>query len=314
MKRTIGWMPLCVVLVGCGGDRPPFAFEWQRLMPRDRLSRSWVLVGKPRVYGPANLYEYLDGRAQVFNGYGMRSCIHAEYRNRRRQNDRLILDLFEMSDSYGSFGLLGSGRGRHAEPLELGAAGYWQDDRVCWVRDRIYARVIASEKVPDGYMAAVHLAMVADSKIDLPARLPAELRVLPEDRKIHGSELFVAADLLGHGFLGSGWMADYRGSGGVEFRLFWVPSQSEEEARQRFDALRQFGADNGRVVERQAPVGQKALFILGKYTGRLLVILDGPDIAGTVDCLDDKLGAKLINELLLRAQDLRQTGIAHAPG
>jgi hypothetical protein len=294
-----------LLIGGCRAHQSRFAFDAPHLVPRDERTRPWVLAGEPQVYDRDNLYEYLDGQAQTYLDYGMHSCIHAEYHHQTQPEQRMTLDLFQFADAVGAYGLASSMRSGQAEPLEIGAVGYWQDGKLHWVRGRVYARVIAPHERLAGYSAAVYLAMVADGKMSLPATLPAELLVLPRQNRIVGSEMFLARDMLGHDFLGAGWMTTFRSTAGPDFQLFWIPTTSVEQASDRFDRLRQFASEAGSVFDVPAEPGQKAMLVIGKYSGRLLVVQQAADIAGTVDCLDDKQGAALIHELLGRATAFR---------
>ena len=287
MKRPIVLM-LVVVATGCrsAGDR--FQFDPQRLVPHDRQTRAWQLAGEPKVYGRDNLWEYLNGQAPTYLDYGMATCIHAEYRHKYQPDRKLILDLFDMGDAEGAFGLLSAGRRREAETLQIGSLGYWQDERACWMRDRVFAQVIVPDAGLASFATASYMALLADKRIDLPLTVPPPLEALPQQNRISGTESFVARDMLGHDFLGAGWMADYEYRAGLEYRVFWVPCADAAQARQRFESLRRFGTQNGRVLDMQSEIGQRSLLIIGDYTGRLLVVADSQDLAGTVDCLDER--------------------------
>ncbi len=306
MKRHLVLILLAVVtFAGCRGPADRFQFDPQRLVPHDRRTRSWELTGEPKVYGPANLWEYLDGQAPTYLDYGMITCIHAEYRHRHQPDRKLVLDLFDMGNVEGAFGLLSAGRRREAETLEIGSTGYWQDGRACWMRDRVFAQVIVPDAGLTSFATAGYMALLADKAIDLPPTMPPALQAMPEQDRIVGTESFVARDMLGHDYLGAGWMADYQYQAGLEYRLFWVPCTNAGQARKRLEALRRFGAQNGRVFDMQAGTGQTALLIISDYTGRLLVVADSQDLAGTVDCLDEQLAVQKVNALLARARKLR---------
>jgi len=307
MKRRIILM-LAVVATGCRGAADPFQFDPQRLVPHDQRTRAWQLTGEPKVYGRDNLWEYLNGQAPTYLDYGMVRCIHAEYRHKHQPDRKLILDLFDMGDVEGAFGLLSAGQRREAETLQIGSLGYWQDGRACWLRDRVFAQVIVPDAGLASFATAGYMALLADKGIDLPPTLPTALTALPEQNRIAGTESFVARDMLGHDFLGAGWMADYEYRAGLEYRLFWVPCADEGQTQQRFEALRQFGMRNGRVFDMQAEVGQRASLITGDYTGRLFVVADLRDLAGTVDCLDEQLAIEQVRALLQGACDLRREG------
>jgi hypothetical protein len=309
MKRQFALILIAVVtFTGCRTPADRFQFDPQRLVPHDRRTRSWKLVGEPKVYGPGNLWEYLDGQAPTYLDYGMVTCIHAEYRHKYQRDRKLILDLFDMGNVEGAFGVLSAGRRREAETLEIGSLGYWQDGRACWMRDRVFAQVIVPDAGLASFATAGYMALLADKAIRLPPTLPPALQALPEQDRIAGTESFVARDMLGHDYLGAGWTADYEYRAGLEYRLFWVPCTDPGEARQRLEELRLFGSQNGRVFDVQAEAGQAALLIISDYTGRLFVVADSQDLAGTVDCLDEQLAVQKVNALLARARKLRTDG------
>ncbi|HUW83875.1 MAG TPA: DUF6599 family protein [Phycisphaerae bacterium] len=306
--RIVLMLAVVAAATGCRGAADRFQFDPQRLVPHDRRTRAWELAAEPKVYGRDNLWEYLDGQAPTYLDYGMATCIHAEYRHKYQPDRKLILDLFDMGDAEGAFGLLSAGRRREAETLQIGSLGYWQDGRACWMRDRVFAQVIVPDAGLASFATASYMALLADKAIDLPPTLPPALEALPQQDRIAGTESFVARDMLGHDFLGAGWMADYEYRAGLEYRVFWVPCADAAQAQQRLEALRRFGAQNGRVFDIQAGVGRTASLIISNYTGRLFVVADSQDLAGTVDCLDEQLAVQKVNALLERARTLRTDG------
>ncbi|MFQ6049189.1 MAG: DUF6599 family protein, partial [Phycisphaerae bacterium] len=171
-------------------------------------------------------------------------------------------------------------------------------------KDRVCVEIKAPAGGLAGYTAAAQMAALVDGRIDLPAALPVELGVFPAEGKIANSELFVAGDLLGQDFLGDGWLASYRGAGGLTFRLFWKRCDSAGQARQRFGRLRDFAAANGRVLAVGGTVGEQAFLAVGRYVGRLLAVQDGRQIGGAVDCLDEGVAIELVRRLLARANQI----------
>ncbi len=56
-----------------------------------------------RIYNPGNLFDYIDGSAEVYLAYGFKKLNHFSYQD--KTGNEIVLDIFEMESSNSAFGL-----------------------------------------------------------------------------------------------------------------------------------------------------------------------------------------------------------------
>ena len=124
-----------MLLLGCGaggggGIAATPAVDLEGLLPSAAvLDDGWRVVDGPTSHGPDTLYEYLDGGAERYVDHGFRRLVHARY---QRGDDPLAcvtVDVFDMGDALGAFGIFSAGRWNYADGISivfgvLVAAGY----------------------------------------------------------------------------------------------------------------------------------------------------------------------------------------------
>jgi hypothetical protein len=167
-----------VLLVAClpaGREGPPTppataraAFDIRHLVPRREATEGWVVSGEPLTYSPENLFEYLDGGAPRYLGYGFASLVQVRYVRMKEPSAGVTLDLYDMGRTLGAFGIYSSARPPDVPPREWCAEGYRSGPVAAAWQDRLYVHVAADDDRPDlGEMAERLVAAVC-------ARAPGE--------------------------------------------------------------------------------------------------------------------------------------------
>ncbi len=257
----------------------------------------WVRAVEPTVYDSSNLEEYINGGARPYLEYGMTQLIHAVYVNGNAPSRRMVVDVYEMVSPLAAYGIYSTQLPENPDELRLGAAGFWSEGLLCFVKDRIFVSIEPPGEGPRGMASAMFIAQYIDGRITLPAALPAMIRALPEEDRVKHSERYLAKNMLGHRFLGGGWQATYRYRG-VTHELFVIPCEGSGEALQRYEALADHITKNGKVVRRIEGVGRAALVGTDESLGRAFVTCSGKLLVGTIDCFDDARSIGLCRKVI----------------
>lgn len=180
-----------MALGGCGapagkGPAP------QDLLPGSGAVAGWERSGEAEVYGPDNLFDYMDGQAELFFVYNFERLAVQEYQ--RGEEGPIIVEVYQVAspaDAYGLFSFYTTG-----EPIDLGAGGAVEPGRLIsfWQR-RFYSRVFAYGEVEQESLLALARQVVAGmpeppelgerALPELVARLPRENLVPRSARFFH---------------------------------------------------------------------------------------------------------------------------------
>lgn len=179
----------------------------------------WTQAGEVRIYTADNLWEYIDGAAMLFVQYGVRTCMTADM---SAAGASVSVDLYEMGSPLRAVGVFkreSAGRGEDLTGATVAALS--PPYQALMVKGSTYVKVNAYEgelTEPAGRQLLQGLAA------SLPGEtvMPPEFSLLPEERKVAGSEGYQPGSLLGLEELTDCLYADYDGSDGETWQGFVV--------------------------------------------------------------------------------------------
>ena len=228
-------------------------------------------------YGPDNLYEYMDGAADIFVLYGIHQLLHADL---RAKSAEISLDLFDMGSADSAFGMYAAERSSDSHFIAIGAEGYQYEGMLNFLQDRYYVKLLAFGDGADAILETFGKAL--SERIGTNPALPTLLSKLPRDNRKPHSEQYMPADPLGHPFLGPAYMVAYT-SGGEESKLFVTIARDEADAQQRLKHLAQHFSKTGHC-EPAPELGEGAIrasnsfegSVIARTKGRYLLLLVNP--------------------------------------
>jgi hypothetical protein len=286
MFRSVSFLSLIVLTVvgtfaterTAGQD--PGRQEMLRLI-REPLPAGAVAQGPVSFFGPDDLYQYMDGGADIFLLYGVRALLHLELRT---QAVDITADVFDMGSPDTAFGMYAAERSPDYRFVTIGAEGYQDEGILNFLQDRYYVKLAGFGDGADAVLET--LARALSARIGVNPAFPALLARLPvENRKPH-AEQYMPNDPLGHPFLGPAYVVAYK-SGDQESKLFVTLARDEADAQDRLKQLEEHFAKTGQC--KLAPeLGERAIrasnsfegSIMAQTKGRYLVLLLNPAIGG----------------------------------
>jgi hypothetical protein len=278
-------------------------FDLRQLIPPRAVTAGWVVSGEPRTYSPESLFEYLDGGAPRYIGYGLAALCQTRYLREGQPELGVTLDLYDMGRALGAFGIYSSARPPDAAPREWCAEGYRVGPVAAAWKDRLYVHVAADEERPELIDLAERLVVSACARAPGDPSPPPLLAALPREGLVPRSERYVAADLLGHAFLPGGVLATYE-IDGRRAELFFSDLGTAAAAREAIARLR------AHYGERQVPtsagpaIGDIGLRHADGILGPGAVVAAGRHAAGIHGHLPEQAQDRLLARLVER---LRQS-------
>jgi hypothetical protein len=185
VKRFLPLNILLVVVVcqGCSGQGSVFPEV-----------EGWMQSGEVSIYNADNLWEYINGAADLFIDYGVESCRTADLFS---GDISVTVDLYDMGtplNAFGVFNLESSGRGE-AFPNAVEAVVF-APYQALLVKGSLYVKVDVFGGELNSSIGSELLEAIAN---ELPGQTtyPAVFDLLPSESKIAGSEGYQARGFLG---------------------------------------------------------------------------------------------------------------------
>jgi hypothetical protein len=259
----------------------------ESLLPRPDDVPGWAAVDKPRVLDGDELFEYMDGGAEIYREYGFRRLVVQEYRN--GTGESIVLEVFEMKESGGAFGIYTFKSSSSGQEAGLGQDARLADYYLNFWKGP-YLVTLTGDPSMETSPGLVALAGAVASRIAVEGSRPPGVAALPRGGMVPGSLKYFRGPLGvsnsyyffdGDPFaVRECFSADYEG--GTRLFLFCYPdadscAASWEAVRSAFSLPGRFTAsesgESGEIRVRD-PDGQA---VLARKRGALILIGIGPD-------------------------------------
>jgi hypothetical protein len=148
--------------------------ELSRLLP-DTIE-GWRAQSPDQVYDKENIYEYLNGGAELYLSYTFQSLLNRTYTRPGQPN--IIVDIFDMGRSGDAFGAFS--HSRESVRADYGQGSEYYEGFLLFWRDRYLVSIVASPETEASQQAIHILAGTISDSIGRDGNLPAVLQRLPE--------------------------------------------------------------------------------------------------------------------------------------
>jgi len=244
----------------------------QDWLPASHAVPGWSQEGEPRSFTRSNLWQHIDGAADLFLSYGFRRLDTARYVKEGDLERSISVDVYDMGTPLQAFGIFRSEMPLQPNSLAVGAQGYSSDGLAAFWKGSCYIKLSAIEE--DDAADAAQFAAAVDKRLTGRVELPPEFRMLPEAGRVAGSERYVAKDALGHKSLTNVISAEYRlGNAMATLHLAMLSAQKAEAAWRK---LLHFEKATGKGWAQIGGVGQSCFAIKDASYGEFAAARSGP--------------------------------------
>jgi hypothetical protein len=243
---------------------------------------------QPRSFNPQNLYEYIDGAADLFLSYGFEDLVTAAYD--LGEEHAITVDVYDMAAPLNAFGVFMSERPERTPSLALGAQGYFANGLLAFWKGRYYVKIsgLESDEAVERTLAAA-----TAERLSGPTALPAEFAQLPAKGRVPGSERYVRKDALGHKALTNVISADYT-VGKATVTLHLADLLTPAQAEQAWEKLRDFEKRSGTAFAEVSGIGDSGFAARDSGYGEMVVALAGRFV---VISTSEKAGRGAVQEM-----------------
>ncbi|HZP00083.1 MAG TPA: DUF6599 family protein [Terriglobia bacterium] len=221
------------------------------------------------LYKPDNLYEYIDGGADIYLLYDFQRLLH---QNLKSGDGELTVDIYDMGKAENGFGMYAAERSPRYTFIRLGVEGYRGEGTLNFVQGRYYVKLAAT-----GAKAGAGLepmARMLSRRIGGTAQAPALLAKLPGENRVAHSEQFVRRDPLGHAFLAPAYVVGYAWAGKGESKLVVSVAEDAARAKARLDQFARHFKQSGECAP-AADLGENGIRGKNSFEGRVIARTQG---------------------------------------
>lgn len=261
-------------------------------------SGGWTLSDKPAFYTPANLFEYINGNADLFKSYGFMWLVSGKYIHAGLPNAFITVDVYDMAQPINAFGIYSTERAGDIQHLKLGTQGYHRPDLLVFWQDRYLVKISAVGAGKDAATVMLALAHETAKAIPDPATLPKMLKLLPAQGRIVNTEKYTRQNFLGHAFLANAISAEYQvGKGRITG--FVVEAANPQAANTQVAKLKAFEKAEAKGLATAKIAGATGFSVRDPYLGAMVVVASGNRIIGAYGGADTKAAVVIVSKLMV---------------
>jgi hypothetical protein len=202
----------------------------------------WQRDDQPQDYRGEDLYEYINGGAEIYHEYGFNRVIVQDFRNKSGKS--ISLEIFEMEDSESAYGIYTFKTHSEDKKLSLGSDAQLSDYYLNFWKANVLVTITGFDEDGETIEGLQELARAVEAKMNLKGEKPHLVSVLPEKKLIttsikyfegnlglYNSYSFFARDIFS---LKKGIKGDYEGG----YSVYFIQSKDGEVGQKRFDEIK----------------------------------------------------------------------------
>lgn len=250
----------------------------------------WSLADRVAAFSAENLYERIDGRAELYLSYDVVSLTTATFEKEGELGEFIELSVYDMGSAMNGFGIFSVERFSGEPPLELGGISYLSEANVYVWKGRFYVVVVSSEATDEMRKSSLKMAEEAVEALPDSGETIWGLSAFPPEALIEDSIQYYNVDAMGLDFMGKTFTAKYRHEDG-ELSAFLTLKDTEGEAAEAVKRYAEHAEKYGQGFEEHSLGGVPAVlcdmegvfdvvFQKGRFVGGVTSVAN-PDTAIT---------------------------------
>ena len=276
------------------------------LLPTEEEIAGWESSSPPRFFEPDNLWEYINGQAELYLGYGFQLVVTSDYTS-QEDSSSLIVDIYLMESPRHAFGIYAAERTPEDNFIDIGVQGYVGGNILNFWKGPYYVKLTCFQSYPSAEEVLIKFSRAIADKIPGSYSEPELFACFPEKNRVRMSERYIPKNFLGHGFLKNGYRVDYHHEG-IRYQVFLVENSSPQEAEEAFSKYLNFLKTEGEIISHEKKSDYQK--IRTKNRKKVVIFQYGSILGGVLNFGDSADEDKIIEEILttLRGRNRSQSG------
>jgi hypothetical protein len=253
----------------------------QDVLPVPECSKSWLLEERVTLYDRENLFDYINGEAELYMPYGFGVAATARYAQQGNPEAAIAADVYRMGSLLDAFGIYSNYRKPDAAAAGIGAEGFGSPTQLMFYQDRYFVRLQASGVTNIDRDVFLACGRAISRKLPPGAGRPGEVEMLRVPGVLPGTERYIARSLLGYAFLHRGVIADAVVEG-EKMQVFVCLGDSKTAARKAFDDYHAYLKTAGKSVQSTKTGDRLSLSAVDPLYGGVFVEQSGSIVIGAI--------------------------------
>lgn len=243
-------------------------------------TEGWKKSDDIRIFNANNLWDIINGAADLYIQYDFQELQIAEYTNKEKAT--IVVEIYRHRDPACAFGIYSQERPEKGNFITVGGQGYKEESILNFFVKDCYIKIRSHNNEEVTKNAISDIAEKLSENIETDPAVPETIGFFPAMDKLDNTEQYINKNFMGLGFLNSAFVTKYSGDD-KNFTLFIITKETPEECKTMLKEYLKFSKH-----ETQDPE-QKQYTIYDPYNGKIFIIWNGNYIWGTSNLEDDEL-------------------------
>ncbi len=143
----------------------------------------WKVSAKDQIYNRDNLYDYINGGAELYLSFGFKNVISRTYSKSGQPN--IIVDIFDMVTSRDAFGVFSISR--ETVDKTFGQGSQYTEGLLLFWKNNYYVSILSSPETAESKKAVFNLARKIEASVPEEGPLPQIVALLPNQSLVRES-------------------------------------------------------------------------------------------------------------------------------
>ena len=252
----------------------------------------WKIYDKVMEFTAENLYELIDGGAELYLAYDMVKMLFVNFVHKTNMKLSIELYIYDMGTPTNAFGIFSAERFQTAPSLSFGRDSYSVDAHYFIWNGRYYIRIIASDFTEELKQVGLNIARKVTPCLYDSGEPVWGLTALPHNDLIPGSVRYFKVDAMSLNFMRDTYTAKYL-KDNTEIIAFLSKQESPESAQATVARYIEHTKRYGERTERLTQNGME--FVLCDMGGSFDIIFQkGRLVGGVISVADRTIAAQAV--------------------
>ncbi|MBN1790055.1 MAG: hypothetical protein JW830_06140 [Bacteroidales bacterium] len=245
----------------------------------------WKVHEDEKVYTSGDLWELINGAADIFLSYYFQDLHIAEY----TKKDLIIrVELYRHNSLANTYGIYTAERMPDYPQVPVGSQGYKSQGVVNFMTGNYYVKIMSAgaKEVDENTLALV--AEKVDAQLAQPKGLPDEIKLLPAEGMVSLSDSYIAQNFLGYSFFRSAFSARYGNQGEIQLFLIRLTPEEIQKMLDQYKAL---------VKEDKIQQKEGYYVIQDPYNGTVFLMQKAGSLVGVLNTNDEETALGYLKEV-----------------
>jgi hypothetical protein len=138
---------------------------------------NWKKLGEDRLFNDQNLYDYLDGAAELYISFGFSKVFNRNYSD--GEGKEILVDIFYMNTSQDAFGAFSFSVGKIGD--DFGVQSQLAPGAIVFWKNNFIVSIVENPASDDAKMVSAKIATMVDESISEKGSYPEVLKYLPAE-------------------------------------------------------------------------------------------------------------------------------------